>query len=170
MNANLSRQIAKAFITSLLLSASTLTFATDPVEQKINPNRLANCPSVGLDNKKDQEKTANWNNCWGKIVYQTDSKRRGDTAEGEWQHGLLNGQGIYTFLNGDKYEGEFKNGMRHGEGFQGDAAGGFYSGGWKHDKRTGFANVVYKNGDYYFGEYQNDSRHGEGTYLSLIHI
>lgn len=151
----------------MFLSFTGQTIANESVGLNINPNNLTICSGDHAAQKTDKEKTLSWNNCWGKIAFQTDKKKRGDIAEGEWKNGLLQGHVIYFYSNGDKYEGQFKNGIRHGEGFQLNTRGGYYSGSWNLDKQSGYAITVYENGDYYVGEYKNNDRHGKGTYTTL---
>ena len=38
------------------------------------------------------------------------------TYEGQWEHDLKHGQGVYLWEDGDRYEGLWKNSKRHGNG------------------------------------------------------
>ena len=40
----------------------------------------------------------------------------GNFYEGEWNNGIIHGQGKMTYAKGDVYEGEWKDGKRHGQG------------------------------------------------------
>ena len=40
----------------------------------------------------------------------------GDTYEGEWKKGMIEGKGKFIAKNGDAYEGQWKNDKKHGKG------------------------------------------------------
>jgi hypothetical protein len=106
--------VTKIALIIIFLSASFNAYAWES-----NPNKLAPCPE--LDNTRFVDtglngRTANWNNCWGRYTRQLDKQKKGNTIEGEWQKGAVNGYAFAVNVNGDTYEGEFVNGKFHGRG------------------------------------------------------
>jgi hypothetical protein len=80
-------------------------------------SNLPPCPPVDYSIKNDIQRVSEWNNCWGRYIWEFQYK--GNVYEGEFQNGLYNGIGTYTnfFLN-KKYIGEWKDGKKHGQGIQ----------------------------------------------------
>jgi hypothetical protein len=52
---------------------------------------------------------------------------------GQFQHGLMHGQGVARYTNGDTYSGSFVGGFKQGSGVWTYACGGNYVGEWNHD-------------------------------------
>ena len=42
----------------------------------------------------------------------------GDTYEGKWENGVLEGKGTFQGADGYEYEGGWKNGEKEGKGFE----------------------------------------------------
>ena len=59
---------------------------------------------------------------------------------------ILDGRGIFTWVDGKKYDGEWKDGKRNGHG----------------NMTYGHGNMTYANGDVYDGEWKSSKRHGKG--------
>ena len=72
--------------------------------------------------------------------------------EGEWQDGLFQGQGVYTFADGSRYEGQWRKGKKNGYG--------------KHSYGTAGETTLYSwsAGDVYDGEWKSHQRHGSAVY------
>lgn len=76
-----------------------------------------------------------------------------------------NGYDKTTFANGDTYEGNFSNGLMNGKGTYVKADGTKYLGDFLAGKITGQEVVYYTNGDVYEGKMVNGKREGSGKYL-----
>ncbi|KFQ45714.1 Radial spoke head 1, partial [Nestor notabilis] len=85
--------------------------------------------------------------------------------DGEYEHGLRNGQGTYRFKNGARYIGTYLRNKKHGQGTFFYPDGSKYEGDWVDDQRHGHGQYTYANGDTYTGEWFNHYRHGQGTYV-----
>jgi len=122
--------------------------AEDRRHLESNPNKLPPCPKPDRSKKSDlgiSGRTEKWHNCFGRYECELTASHKGDVMEGEWQNGLLNGQGTYSHnSNGGKYVGEFSDGKKHGLGTF------FY-----------LADNQFK-GDIFFGEYKDDVPKGQG--------
>lgn len=84
--------------------------------------------------------------------------------DGNMEHGLPNGQGIYTDMNnGQRYEGSFVDFKREGEGVlyteEGDK---IYDGEWKNGKYHGYGQYFLRGQCRYEGNWENGKRNGEG--------
>lgn len=84
--------------------------------------------------------------------------------EGNMEHGLPNGQGVYTDMNnGQRYEGNFVDFMRDGEGVlyteEGDK---IYDGEWKNNKYNGYGQYFLRGQCRYEGNWENGKRNGDG--------
>jgi hypothetical protein len=84
--------------------------------------------------------------------------------EGNMEHGLPNGQGVYTDRNsGQRYEGNFVDFMRDGEGIlyteDGDK---IYDGEWKNNKYNGYGQYFLRGQCRYEGNWENGKRNGDG--------
>lgn len=93
--------------------------APPAIAWEVNPNNLPPCPEA--DNSRFVDtgmngRTAAWNNCWGRYTRQLDKQKKGNTIEGEWRRGAVNGYAFAANVNGDTYEGELVNGKFHGRG------------------------------------------------------
>ena len=102
------------------------------------------CPGESLTILKYEEVPASWTDCFGKIIFGSNSDHRvGYKYEGEFKNGKMHGQGTFTWAGewqGQQYVGELKEGYSHGQG-----------------------TITYKNGDVYNGEWKEGKRHGQGT-------
>jgi hypothetical protein len=87
----------------------------------------------------------------------------GDMYSGQFQHGELDGVGIYTSSNGGwRRFGLWSKGYLHGVGDINSADGDSYSGQFESNKKHGFGTYTFKDGSQYIGEYDCDLRHGHG--------
>lgn len=108
----------------------------------------------------------------------------GDSYEGIYSNGIIQGKGTYIWSNGDKYVGSFHNARRNGFGiayfakerFEGNfkddeyhgvgtyfhASGDVSTAEYILGKRSGLGIYLFKNGEKYVGEYLNDKRDGLG--------
>ena len=103
-----------------ILSVAAVLFGASPaIAWEVNPNNLPPCPEA--DNTRFVDtgmngRTSAWNNCWGRYTRQLDKQKKGNTIEGEWKKGTVNGYAFAANVNGDTYEGELINGKFHGRG------------------------------------------------------
>lgn len=84
--------------------------------------------------------------------------------DGKMEHGLPNGQGVYTDINnGQRYEGSFVDFKREGEGVlyteNGDK---IYDGEWKNNKYHGYGQYFLRGQCRYEGNWENGKRNGDG--------
>lgn len=92
----------------------------------------------------------------------------GASYEGEVLNGKWQGYGEMKFQNRDVYKGEWNEGIMHGNGeyFFYDKEKRRYTANYKGDfvigKREGSGEMQYPNKDKYIGQWQNDQRTGEG--------
>ncbi len=121
----------------------------------------------------------------GKVTI-TSETFKGDTYEGDWLNGKMNGQGRYTWAdgsyyegdvvdnlcsgygkkvskNGNVYEGQWKNSLPDGQGMSTDADGRVYVGQWVDGQRSGQGTMTWPNGNVYEGQWENDKINGQGT-------
>lgn len=97
----------------------------------------------------------------GKLAYFS----TGDTYDGEFDHGIYNGKGTYTWSDGSSYTGDWVKGNREGEGTYRWTDGFVYSGAWVANDRTGKGRFTWTDGSYYDGDWVNGQLHGKGTYV-----
>jgi len=118
---------------------------------------------------------------WGKQYL-----RNGETYEGKFINGVLNGIGIFTNKD-NKYVGEFSNWLKNGKGelfgkkyhykgefkddkFHGKGVleflveGNVYEGDFQNGEMKGKGIFKLKNGDIYEGEFDKNKFHGKGVY------
>ncbi len=79
-------------------------------------------------------------NCFtgsGKFIF-----KNGDSYNGAWLKGKMDGQGTYTWKNGDVYKGAFLEGLMEGRG-----------------------TLAYANGDRYIGTWEDNQMQGRGHYI-----
>lgn len=88
----------------------------------------------------------------------------GNTYEGGFVDGKMNGFGTYTFVNGQKYVGNFKDGKYHGKGTLFFPTGEKYEGYFKDDKFNGHGILKLANGNASEGEFTDGKLTGMGTY------
>ncbi|KAJ1398719.1 hypothetical protein B484DRAFT_339599, partial [Ochromonadaceae sp. CCMP2298] len=56
-----------------------------------------------------------------------------ESYDGQWEEGLIHGQGIYKWRQGNSYEGEFAYGLKHGHGSYRWSSGDSYEGQYEED-------------------------------------
>lgn len=87
----------------------------------------------------------------------------GDYYEGNYDHGIRHGHGIYeSFDQLNRYQGEWKNGRKHGQGQETFAHGITYMGSYKYGWRSGEGLMTWKDGRTYQGEFNKDQITGKG--------
>lgn len=65
--------------------------------------------------------------------------------EGEWENGVKQGKGTYTFASGDVFEGNYVANKRHGPGKLSKTDGEIREENWKEDKLVNFNTVKEKD-------------------------
>ena len=88
----------------------------------------------------------------------------GERYEGDWTDGEITGKGIKTWPSGDRYEGDWKDGNMHGKGIYNWPNGDKYDGEWKDDKMEGKGIKTWPDGGKYDGEWKNGVSEGKGIY------
>lgn len=118
--------------------------------------------------------------------YGTETFRRG-RYEGQWDTGLMHGEGVAHYDNGDRYEGRWEGGLRHGDGvytfahkaatFRGtfcqeechgtgvltSACGASYAGQWRRGMREGAGVFCFADGARYESRWCENVPLGAGT-------
>lgn len=120
------------------------------------------CETDYKQNNEDPTPTANSS----EIVTVTDSTQSNGTYSGTIVDGVLQGVGVYTYLNGDVYTGEFYKGKAEGYGeivFKYD--GSVYRGGFINNARNGYGVYYDSNGVTYTGLWE-DNLFVEGKIIS----
>ena len=84
--------------------------------------------------------------------------------EGEFNEGLKQGEGTYTWDNGDRYQGRFSNDRPDGRGRYQFANGDSYEGDVKSGIIVGRGTYNSKNGDVFEGSFVDGKPHGVGIY------
>lgn len=82
--------------------------------------------------------------------------------DGEWENGMMNGEGMYQFSDGTKYEGTFLNNRPHELGSTTYSTGTTYKGRYNRGYYDGFGIMTCKEGSTYQGEWKKGKRHGNG--------
>ena len=112
----------------------------------------------------------------------------GDTYDGEFANGVMNGHGVYTsYADGTIYDGDFVQGAQHGRGtytykngarYEGDVNNGIYygkgcyhfpdgtqyEGDFVNGQFHGHGVFTWSNGDKYDGEWYGGVKHGRGVF------
>jgi hypothetical protein len=93
----------------------------------------------------------------GKGTYTYKGEDQITTAyEGDWVNGLKEGYGTQTYPDGSRYLGQFEAGMIHGDGSYIYQNGDVYSGSWNKGKKEGFGTYLFKENDSSFkGKWEN---------------
>src|SRR5579872_1109533 len=89
-------------------------------------------------------------NGYGRIRY-----TEGIVYEGSVKNGIPHGKGQFTFPNGDRYEGDCANGQMHGQGRLTFANGNVYIGKLEKGNPHGSGKMTFPNGDFFDGIFQN---------------
>ena len=99
----------------------------------------------------------------GEGVYTWDN---GDRYEGRFAEDRPDGRGKYQFANGDAYEGEVKAGVIVGRGSYTTKAGDVFDGSFVAGKPHGIGVYRFASGDRYEGEMSQGVMHGRGRYFA----
>ena len=94
----------------------------------------------------------------GKLIYEA----TGDTYEGDWVEGNIEGEGKFSFSNGDIFAGEFKDNAMT-SGVLSKANGEEYAGDFVEDLFDGYSLYKWPNGDTYCGDFHKGKKHGDGV-------
>ena len=114
-------QNLKIFSVALVFMSSSL--AKISAQQSVAANQ--SCVSGNCSNGK------------GKLVYPN-----GDTYEGDFVNGSLEGEGVFINVNYGVYQGQFSKNVRNGSGSFAFKTGDSYQGDWKNDKRDGIGKLT----------------------------
>ena len=79
--------------------------------------------------------------------YGTKAPFIGDSYEGEWRNGKMEGKRIYYWNDGNRYEGDWRNGLKEGKGIHYHRNGDRTMGDYYNDKPIGRHAVLTKNGE-----------------------
>lgn len=82
--------------------------------------------------------------------------------DGEWDHGMMNGEGMYQFSDGTRYEGTFLNNRPHELGSTTYSTGTTYKGRYSRGSYHGFGTLACREGATYEGQWKKGKRHGNG--------
>jgi len=129
-------------------------------------SKLPRCPDVDYSKTKHtgiDGRTWRWHNCFGKYFFELNDSFKGHFYEGEFQNGMYNGRGTYTFADGSKYLGEFKDGKYNGQGLLTTADGFKLVGEFKDNKPNGQGTFTLADGSKYVGELKDGKFNGQGT-------
>lgn len=90
-----------------------------------------------------------------------------EVYEGQWDHNLLHGNGIYENLDvGDRYEGEFVKHKFDGRGTLESGNGDVYEGSWEQGRRSGLGFQRWNGKGTYEGSWEDGKRSGgEGSFF-----
>lgn len=96
-----------------------------------------------------------------------------DSYTGDFNDGVRQGTGIYTYTNklpegGETpitYSGQWHGNKKHGIGMQKYVGVGDYYGYWENGNRHGEGVMTYLNSDVYSGNWANGNKEGKGTYI-----
>ena len=144
-----------------------------------------NLPECKIQNYENETpKVLSKTLCYGSIMLYkgfSGSREIKITYEGDFNHGVQNGFGIYKHNNKVIYIGNWKNGKKHGSGKYTFNNGSKYSGNWKDDKMHGYGilkfnkggvefhiGYVYHLGDKYIGNFKDNQliTYVDNAYLS----
>ena len=104
-------------------------------------------------------------NGFGTYTFSRNGKNAGDKYSGWFTNGEFDGEGVYIFGGGSKYTGEFTNGKFSGQGEYILNNGSRYKGGFKNGLLEGKGEHIFNNGDKYIGNYKKGERDGKGVYV-----
>lgn len=107
----------------------------------------------------------------GKMTY-----ANGNTYDGDWNNGQIEGIGTFTWANGKVYKGGQKNGKQHGrfdflilgKGKMIYADGDSYEGDWIEGNLEGSGSFKCSDGRSYVGGFKNHLQHGTLTLIFSI--
>lgn len=86
----------------------------------------------------------------------------GDVYDGEWECGMFDGVGTYTYSDKSWYSGSWKAGMPHGKGKAVYRNKEEYEGEWRGGKFNGEGRYTFNKGKYYNGMWKNGLCDGSG--------
>eukprot|EP00746_Dinoflagellata_sp_MGD_P030920 gnl/MRDRNA2_/MRDRNA2_173422_c0_seq1.p1 gnl/MRDRNA2_/MRDRNA2_173422_c0~~gnl/MRDRNA2_/MRDRNA2_173422_c0_seq1.p1 ORF type:complete len:753 (+),score=118.22 gnl/MRDRNA2_/MRDRNA2_173422_c0_seq1:171-2429(+) len=87
----------------------------------------------------------------------------GNSYEGSWFDGQMQGEGHYKWIDGSEYVGQFHEGCMWGYGEKKCLDGRVCRGEWRKDKMWGEGEVVWPSGESYAGQFRKGVFHGKGT-------
>ena len=89
--------------------------------------------------------------------------KTGDCYEGQYEQGIIHGEGTYTSAKTGTYSGSFVQSKREGKGTL-ERDGQRYEGKFVQDQFDGHGEHHYRTGDVYTGEWSEGNKSGLGTY------
>lgn len=87
--------------------------------------------------------------------------RSGETMEGDFAGGVLNGQGVWIDAQGNRYEGAFRDGLPHGTATERRISGEIYQGGFRNGKRHGAGLLTLSGGGRYASQWDDGVETGQ---------
>ena len=90
----------------------------------------------------------------------------GNTYEGEFANGKLNGIGCFMWKNGESYTGNFVNNEMHGKGLYEWTNGDVYEGDYEKGLKSGKGKMIWYDGKIFEGEFMNNKPVGEARFSS----
>jgi hypothetical protein len=85
--------------------------------------------------------------------------------DGEFKDGNMHGNGKLIFPNGDVYEGDFVENHMEGTGTYECPGSYCYKGEWKDSEKHGSGELIFSNGDRYVGNFTQNNTDGAGKYI-----
>jgi hypothetical protein len=101
----------------------------------------------------------------GRVEWFDVSGKSDGWAQGNFEHGYLQGFGEAQWPNGTHYSGEFRYGRQNGRGKVVMADGSHFEGLYRDGYREGLGTTVWPDGKRYEGEYRHGKRNGHGTFI-----
>lgn len=83
---------------------------------------------------------------------------------GQWESGLMNGEGVYYYESGEIYRGQWFENARSGDGQLEYKNEDKFTGQWLDDKQDGIGTMNYANGNVFEGVYSKGKKHGPGLF------
>lgn len=85
--------------------------------------------------------------------------------EGEWEYGMMNGNGTWYGLNGETLEGEFVNNTAHGHVKHTTVRGDVYIGEFRNHRASGKGILIMNDGQRIEGQFKHGMVHGKATWI-----
>ena len=85
--------------------------------------------------------------------------------QGEWKNNIMEGFGIYNFVNGRVYIGEWKENKLHGYGEFTWVEGKKYYGFYKYDKKDGFGIYYWPGEKFLLAFWKDGKQNGAGKFI-----